>query len=609
MTSSFVAPSLPVLSRGSVTTPGSPIPGLMQHVPLLISSLLTHASTYHPTREIVSRLCELPATAPFHRTTYAALSLRCQRLAHTLVSRFQLSMGRAVATLAFNSHRHLECYYAVSSMGAVLHTINPRLYIEQVEWLIDHAEDEVLFVDFACVDILRQLVQRGHMRCSTFVIMTDAQHMPALPFPVLCYETLLAEASSEPFVWPVFPETAASLLCYTSGTTGHPKGVCFTHRSTIFHAWSLVSRDALSLSAADTILCTIPFCHVAGWGLPYAALLVGAKMVLPGLALDAASLYRALSEERVTMTGGVPTVWLALLHHLDVHPELTLRHLERVSVGGSAVPQSLIERFAARGVRCISAYGMTESSPIATAANLLPHHAALSPAEQMRLLVKQGRPLFGMQLKVVDEDGATLPRDGRSSGELMMRGPWVTAAYYKVRRDGQPAAHWEEQGNVDDDGWFRTGDVSTLDADGFMQIVDRSKDVIKSGGEWVSSIDLENEAVGHPAVAEAAVIGVAHSKWQERPLLLCVKKPGKEVSDEDVLSFLRGKVAKWWMPEAVEFVAELPHTATGKLLKTELRKRYKDYRFSSDTGETSESSPSSQSPSSTSSSSPKLSKL
>jgi fatty-acyl-CoA synthase len=558
----------------------------MQTTPLLISSLLTYASTYHPHREIVSRLCELPAGAPLHRQTYAQLSARCQRLAHALITNFHVSMGQTVATLAYNSHRHLECYYAVSSLGAILHTLNPRLYIEQVEWLLNHGGARVLLVDWACIDILNQLVKRGHMsHCRTFIILTDRKHMPAVSYPVLCYETVLSSASSAPFVWPSFCDTAASALLYTSGTTGNPKGVLFSHRSTVLHAWSLTTRDSFDLSACDVALGTIPLSHVSGWGLPYACVLVGCKIVLPGTSLDPASLYRLISEEGVTITGGVPTVWLGLLHHLDEQPALALPTLKRVLVGGSAVPPSMITRFAQRGIECISAYGMSEISPIATISRLLPQHARLSPAEQLRIKAKQGRPVFGVEMKTVNDAGETLPRDGQASGELQVRGPWVTKGYYKVTADGKPARTWQEQSNVDSEQWFATGDVSTLDEDGYMQIVDRSKDVVKSGGEWISSIDLENAAVGHQAVAEAAVIGIPHSKWQERPLLLVIPKPGKSVSEAEMLEFLKGKVAKWWLPDAVELVKELPHTATGKLLKTELRKRHKNYRFKSDKGD------------------------
>ena len=581
----FTPPSLPVFSYGSVPSRGSPIPGLMQSTPLLISSLLTYASTYHPHREIVTRLCELPPTAPLHRLTYSLFSSRCQRLAHSLVSSFRTSMGDIVATLAYNTHRHLECYYAVSSIGAILHTLNPRLYIEQVEWLLNHGGARVMFVDWACVDVLTQLVQRGRMtHCHTFVLLTDDQHMPPLSYPTLCYEAVLSSAPSTPFVWPSFSDTAASALLYTSGTTGNPKGVLFSHRSTVLHAWSLTTRDSFDLSACDVALCTVPYSHVSGWGLPYACPLVGCKVVLPGTVLDPVSLYRLITEEEVTITGGVPTVWLGLLHHLDENPQLSLPTLKRVMVGGSAVPPSMIARFAERGVDCISAYGMSEISPIATISRLLPQHFALSPPDQLRIKAKQGRPVYGVEMTTVDDAGQTLPRDGRSSGELKVRGPWVTSGYYKVTAEGQPARLWSEQCNVDGQQWFATGDVSTLDEDGFMQIVDRSKDVIKSGGEWVSSIDLENAAVGHSGIAEAAVIGIPHSKWQERPLLLAIKKPGKTVSEEELLEFLKGKVAKWWLPDAVEFVSELPHTATGKLLKTEIRKRYKEYRFKSDTG-------------------------
>ena len=584
MSSVFQPPALPVFSRGSVTTPGSPIPGLMQHFDLLISSLLSYAATYHRNREIVSRLPELPLTAPCHRCTYHQLYQRTQQLAHSLVQSLDIRMGDVVGVIAWNTHRHVELYYAVSGMGAILHTINPRLFLEQLDYIINHAGDKVIFVDYACLPVLTQLVARQKIQCTRFVVMTDQQHMPAgLPFDALCYEALIAGQSAE-FVWPKFPETAAALLCYTSGTTGHPKGVLFSHRSTILHAHSLLTADVLAMNTTDTALCTVPFMHVSGWGWPYACVMAGAKMVLPGAVLDPAVMYHCMRDEEVTISGGVPTVWLALLHYLDEHHEASLPRLQRVIVGGSACPPSMIERFEKRGVRCMHCWGMTEMSPIGTVGSMLSHHAALSPEQRMAVAIKQGRGLYGVEMKTVNDAGETLPRDGKAFGDLLVRGPWVTNGYFKLNQRGEPARTWSEQSNTDGDGWFTTGDVATLDSDGYMQIVDRSKDVIKSGGEWVSSIDLENAAVGHPHIAEAAVIGIPHSKWQERPLLVAVRKKGMRVEAADVLEHLKAKVAKWWLPEAVEFVDELPHTATGKLLKTELRRRYSSYRFPNDTG-------------------------
>lgn len=584
MMSAFQPPTLPVFSRGSVTTAGSPIPGLMQHFDLLISSLLTYAATYHRNREIVSRLPELPLTAPCHRCTYQQLYHRTQQLAHSLVRTLDVRMGDVVGVIAWNTHRHVELYYAVSGMGAVLHTINPRLFLEQLDYIVNHANDKLIFVDYACLPVLTQLVARGRINCNRFIIMTDQQHMPAnLPFDALCYESLIAGQPAE-FVWPKFPETAAALLCYTSGTTGNPKGVLFTHRSTVLHAHALCTADVLAINTTDTVLCTIPFMHVSGWGWPYACVMAGAKMVLPGAVLDPAVMYDCMREEGVTISGGVPTVWLALLHYLDEHRHAALPRLQRIIVGGSACPPSMIERFHKRGVRCMHCWGMTEMSPIGTVGSPLSHHASLPHDQWMAVAVKQGRGLYGVEMKTVNDGGDTLPRDGKAFGDLQVRGPWVTSGYFKLDSRGEPARTWSEQCNTDADGWFTTGDVATLDSDGYMQIVDRSKDVIKSGGEWVSSIDLENAAVGHPAVAEAAVIGIAHSKWQERPLLVAVRKKGMRVEAAELLEHMRGKVAKWWLPEAVEFVDGLPHTATGKLLKTELRKRYSAYRFPNDTG-------------------------
>ena len=585
MTSAFQPPTLPVFSRGSVSTAGSPIPGLMQSYDLLISSLLSYAATHHRNREIVSRLPELPLTAPTHRCTYSQLYVRTQQLAHALVRTLGIRMGDVVGVIAWNTYRHVELYYAVSGMGAILHTINPRLFLEQLDYIINHANDQVIFVDYACVPVLTQLVQRNKIKCNRFIVMTDQQHMPPnLTFEALCYEAVIAGQLTQ-FEWPRFPETAAALLCYTSGTTGNPKGVLFSHRSTILHAHALLTADVLAINTMDTVLCTIPFMHVSGWGWPYACVMAGAKMMLPGATgMDPAIMYQCMKDEDVTICGGVPTLWLALLHYLDEHSEASLPRLQRVVVGGSACPPSMIERFHKRGVRCMHCWGMTEMSPIGTVGSFLSHHQSLSHEQRMAVAVKQGRGLYGVELRTVNDAGETLPRDGTAYGDLQTRGPWVTSGYYKLNKNGGPARTWSEQCNIDDDGWFTTGDVATLDHDGYMQIVDRSKDVIKSGGEWVSSIDLENAAVGHPHIAEAAVIGIQHSKWQERPLLVAVRKKGMQVQEAELLEHMRPKVAKWWLPEAVEFVDELPHTATGKLLKTELRKRYSNYRFPNDTG-------------------------
>jgi fatty-acyl-CoA synthase len=405
-----------------------------------------------------------------------------------------------------------------------------------------------------------------------FVAMTDRAHMPALSLPnLLCYEELIGAHDSD-YAWPDFDENTASSLCYTSGTTGHPKGVLFSHRSTVLHSYAACTVDCLGISAAETLLLVVPMFHVNAWGMPYAGALAGAKLVMPGPGLDGKSVYELLRDEKVTLALGVPTVWLMLLQHaeasgLDPKADLVLR---QVVIGGSAAPRAMSEKFERKfGAFVVHAWGMTEMSPLGTVCRLLGKHDGCTLEQRLDVQVKQGRPIFGVDMKIVDDDGQELPHDGKAFGNLMVRGPWICSGYYKG--DGGEI--------LDADGYFDTGDVATIDADGYMQITDRSKDVIKSGGEWISSIDLENAAMGHPGVAEAAVIGVAHPKWQERPLLVIVRKPGTDATREDVLQFMQGKVARWWLPDDVAFVAELPHTATGKLLKTKLRETFKEYRL------------------------------
>ncbi len=535
--------------------------GLMQDHPLLISSLIDYAETYHGEVEVVSRTVE----GPIHRYTYRDVQRRAKQLASALAA-LDVEPGDRIATLAWNGYRHLEAYFAVSGLGAVLHTINPRLFPEQIVYIANHAEDDYVFVDLTFVPLLEAVAdQLGTVK--GYVIMTDEAHMPEtkLANPI-CYETLIAGQNAE-FSWPRLDERTASSLCYTSGTTGNPKGVLFGHRSTVLHSFCVCAKDGIGLSSFETLMPVVPMFHANAWGTPYAAAMCGAKLVFPGGRMDGASIYQLLDEEKVSLTLAVPTVWLMLLQHLRETGK-QLPHLDRVVIGGSAVPQSMIEAFEHDyDVEVTHAWGMTEMSPIGTACNMLAKHAGQTDAERIAVKVKQGRTVYGVEMKVVDDAGHELVHDGVAFGNLLVRGPWITNGYFKG-----------EGGEIlDDDGWFDTGDVATLDPDGYMQITDRSKDVIKSGGEWISSIDLENDAVGHPAVADAAVIGVPHPKWDERPLLLVVKQPDAEVTAQELLDFMATKVAKWQVPDDVVFVEQLPNTATGKLLKTELRAKYKDH--------------------------------
>jgi fatty-acyl-CoA synthase len=539
--------------------------GLMQNRPLLVSSLIEHARAFHGHAEIVSRSVE----GPLHRCTWGDVHRRSQQVAQALTA-LGVGTGDRIATLAWNSYRHLELYYGVSGMGAVLHTINPRLFPEQIAYIANHAEDRYLFFDLTFAPLVEKL-GRAMPSVRGFVAMTDRAHMPELGVrDLLCYEDLIGAQHAD-YAWPVLDEQTASSLCYTSGTTGHPKGVLYTHRSTVLHSFAACTIDGLGLSAAESALLVVPMFHVNAWGMPYAAAMCGAKLVLPGAALDGRSVYELLRDEKVTLALGVPTVWLTLFQHVeasgaDPRRELALR---RVVVGGSAAPRAMSEKFeTAFGVFLVHAWGMTEMSPLGTVCNLLPRHRSLPLGQRLDLQMKQGRPVFGVEMKIVDDAGRALPHDGIAFGHLRVRGPWVTRGYFKG--DGGPV--------LDSDGFFDTGDVATIDAEGYLQITDRSKDVIKSGGEWISSIELENAAMGHPAVAEAAVIAIPHAKWQERPLLVVVRKPGREVGREQLLTHIGDRVARWWVPDDVVFVDELPHTATGKLLKTKLREMFRDYR-------------------------------
>ena len=535
--------------------------GLMMNSPLSIASLIRHADRYHGDTEIVSRLVE----GGIHRYTYTDAHRRSRQLANAFRA-LGVDTSDRIGTLAWNGFRHFEIYFAAAGMGAICHTINPRLFPEQIAYIINHADDRFIHFDLTFLPLVAQLAPlcpgvRG------WIAMTDRAHMPAANIDLLCFEELV-NAHSDDFDWPALDENLASSLCYTSGTTGNPKGVLYSHRSTILHAYGSALPDALNLSARDVVLPVVPMFHVNAWGLPYSAPLCGAKLVFPGAQLDGASLHELFEAEGVTCSAGVPTIWLGLLNHLKAGG-LRFGSLKRTIIGGSACPPARIRSFEDDfGVQVLHAWGMTEMSPLGTVNTFKNRHLAQTKAERDALQNKQGRVIYGVDLKIVDDDGRELPRDGKAYGDLLVRGPWICSEYFKG-----------EGGNPLVDGWFPTGDVATLDQDGFMQITDRSKDVIKSGGEWISSIDLENTAVAHPAVAEAAVIGVAHPKWDERPLLIVMKKPGADVTREELLQFFEGRVAKWWIPDDVAFVDSLPHTATGKLLKTRLREDFRDYRL------------------------------
>ncbi len=536
--------------------------GLMQNMPLMISSLIRHADRNHGDTEIVSR----ETTGGIHRYTYRDAHRRSRQLARALLS-LGVKPADRVATLAWNNHRHFELYYGVSGMGAILNTVNPRLFPEQIAYIINHAEDSLVFFDLTFLPLVEGVAP--HCKgVKAWVALTDRTHMPESKLDLLCYEELV-NAHSDDYAWPEFDEHTASSLCYTSGTTGNPKGALYSHRSTVLHAYGAALPDALNLSARDTVLPVVPLFHVNAWGLPYACALAGAKLVMPGPQLDGASLHELFEQEQVTVSAGVPTIWLGLMQHLQAKG-LKLSSVKRLVIGGSAAPPAMIRGFDEQfGVTVLHAWGMTEMSPLGTVNTPKTKHLKLSAAERDRVRLNQGRPIYGVDMKIVDDEGRELPRDGKAFGDLLVRGPWIVSGYFKG-----------EGGNVlREGGWFPTGDVATLDADGYMQITDRSKDVIKSGGEWISSIDLENLAVAHPAIAEAAVIGVAHPKWDERPLLIVVKKAGQDVTREELLDFMRDKIAKWWMPDDVVFVDTLPHTATGKLLKTRLREEYRSHKL------------------------------
>jgi fatty-acyl-CoA synthase len=536
--------------------------GLMMQQPLLVSSLLTHAERHHGEQEVVSKRVE----GDVHRYRFRDLAKRARCMANALAELGVLP-GDRVGTLAWNGYRHMELYYAVSGSGAVLHTLNPRLHLDQIVYMVAHAEDRVVFFDIDMLPIVQAIAARL-ANPIVFVAMTDRAHMPAsdgLPGGVLCYEELI-DASDDDFEWPHLDENDASSLCYTSGTTRHPKGVLYSHRSTVLHTLAAALPDALNCSAWDTILPVVPMFHVNAWGLPYIACMVGAKLVFPGLWLKGDSLYELIEAESVTMSAGVPTVWQGLLAYVNSQ-QLSFSSMRRTVIGGAACSPAMIAEF--QEVYCVDvlhAWGMTELSPLGTICSLKPHQVSMPPDERLVTQAKQGRAVYGIDMKIVGDDGEEVPWDNASAGELMVRGPWVVDSYFRCA-DVRPHR----------DSWFPTGDIAKIDADGFMQITDRAKDVINSGGEWISSVDIENVASLHPEVASAVCIAARHRKWDERPLLLIVRKAGSAVTTDELLAFFAGTVARWCKPDAVVFIDAVPLGATGKVLKNRLRDQFQDY--------------------------------
>src|SRR6478735_5334423 len=546
------------VQREKTRTRGNAMLGLMQDWPLLCHRIIDHAATNHAGRAIVTRSVE----GAIHETTYAEIRARALRLAQRL-ERDDIRLGDRVATLAWNSWRHLEAWYGIMGIGAVNHTVNPRLFPDQIAWIINHAEDRMMLADLTFIPLLEQLAGKLPT-IERYVVLTDAAHMPQTSLKnAVPYEEWLAEADGD-FAWKTFDENTAAGMCYTSGTTGNPKGVLYSHRSNVLHGLMANTSDMKGYSSRDVVMPVVPMFHANCWAMAFAAPIAGASLVMPGAKLDGASVFELLDRYKVTCTAAVPTVWLMLLQHLEATGS-KLPHLRKVVIGGSACPRAMAKTFQdVYGVEVIHAWGMTEMSPLGTACTLKPEYAALGGDARLDIQQKQGQTPFMVEMKITDDAGTRLPWDGKTFGRLRVRGPSVARAYYK-----------EDDTILDQEGFFDTGDVSTIDRHGYMQVTDRAKDVIKSGGEWISSIDLENLAVGHPKVAEAAVIGVSHPKWDERPLLVIVLKKGLEASKDDILGFMQGKIAKWWMPDDVAFVEEIPHTATGKILKTELRERFK----------------------------------
>ncbi len=536
--------------------------GLMQQRPLLISGLVDYAAAWHGGREVVSR----DPQGASHRSTFAEIAARAKQVANALDA-LRANRGDRIATLAWNGHRHLELYYGVTSSGRVLHTVNPRLFPEQLQYIMHHAEDAFVFFDPVFAPLVEQLAPKLPL-VRGYVALCERSGLPSVEgVSLLCYEDLLAKASPE-YAWPVIDENTASTLCYTSGTTGNPKGVMYSHRSTVLHAFAANAADALALTARDSILVVVPLFHANAWSLPFSAAISGSKLVLPGPKLDPESIYMLLEREECTKAFGIPTIWLNFLAWVETHQErldLSRLKLRHVVSGGSAPPRAIIEKFRAlMDVFLLQAWGMTETSPLATVGSPLAKHDGMRPRDLVDVQVKQGRQVFGIELKLVGRDGREAPHDGVSVGELKVRGNWVISGYFKGE-GGQV---------VDQDGWLGTGDVGTIDPDGYVQLTDRLKDVIKSGGEWISSIEIENLAMSHPDVFEAAVIAVEHPVWQERPLLIVQPRDGRKPTKQSLVDFLAAKLPKWQIPEDVVFVDALPHTATGKLLKTELRQRF-----------------------------------
>ncbi|MGN6464177.1 MAG: fatty-acid--CoA ligase [Rhizobiaceae bacterium] len=540
--------------------------GLMQEWPLLCSRIIDYAARQHPHREIVSRSIE----GPIVRTTYAEIRARALKVAQRL-ERDGFCKADRIGTLAWNTGRHLEAWYGIMGMGGIYHTLNPRLFPDQIAWIMNHAEDRCLFVDLTFVPLVEKIAANVPS-LKKVIILTDAAHMPATSLPnAVAYEEWLAEADGD-YRWVDLDERDAAGMCYTSGTTGDPKGVVYSHRSNVLHAMMAVQPDAMGLSSRDAVLPVVPMFHANAWGLAQSAPMVGAKMIMPGSKMDGASIYELLDTEKATCSGAVPTVWLMLLQYLEETGK-KLPYLKKVVIGGSACPRAMTEKFRdVYDVDVIHAWGMTEMSPLGTLGTMKPEYASLVGDAQLDIKMKQGYAPFGVDMKVTDDENNEKPWDGKTFGRLKVRGPAVARAYY--------GGAGKEQ--FDEDGWFDTGDVAHIDPNGYMQITDRAKDVIKSGGEWISTIDLENLAVGHPDVAEAAVIGVRHARWDERPLLVVVRKAGKNPSKAELLAFMEGKIAKWWMPDDVAFVDEIPHTATGKIQKTTLRDQFKDYHLPTD---------------------------
>ena len=535
--------------------------GLMQDWPLLLHRIIDHAAIFHGDRKVITRSVE----GPMVETTYTQMRARALKVAQRL-EKDGIKLGDRVATLAWNTWRHLETWYGILGIGAVYHTVNPRLFPEQIVWIVNHAEDRMLFVDLTFVPLLEKIADKLPT-IERYVVLTDAAHMPRTSLKnAVAYEDWIAQVDGD-FAWKSFDENTAAGMCYTSGTTGHPKGVLYSHRSNVLHAFMASLPDSKNLSSRDVCMPVVPMFHANGWSLAFSTPMMGASLVLPGAKMDGASIYELLNTYKVSFTAAVPTVWLMLLQDLEKTGG-KLPHLKRVVIGGSACPRAMTKTFQdVYGVEVIHAWGMTEMSPLGSLCTMKPEYAQLTGEAKLDIEMKQGHPPFGVEMKITDDNGRDLPWDGKTFGRLKVRGPAVAKAYYKV--DSDPV--------FEKDGWFDTGDVATMDQYGYMQITDRSKDVIKSGGEWISSIDLENLAVGHPKVAEAAVIGINHPKWDERPLLVVVLKKGETASKEELLGFMQGKVAKWWMPDDVAFVDEIPHTATGKIQKLTLRQQFKDY--------------------------------